>query len=141
MKKVLLGAVAATLVLLSTAAPAKDRKADIAPRTVEIERSLFSGSESQLYLFGMVRPDCTIPISDIRIVKAAAHGEVRFEEAKTVFTNEKNPLKKLCYGKTVDAVRALYKANDNFVGKDQFTIDVDPKSGKIWRYRFVVDVR
>jgi hypothetical protein len=142
MKKVLFVAGAATLAVCALApASAKDRKADVAPRTVEIERSMFSGGESQLYLFGMARPDCTIPIADIRIVKAAAHGDVRFEETKTVFTNEKNPLQKLCYGKTVDAVRALYKANDNFVGKDQFTVDVDPKSGKIWRYRFVVDVR
>lgn len=141
MKKVLLGAVTATVVLLNGAAQARDRKAEVAPQTIELERSLFSGSESQLYLFGTVRPDCTIPIADVRIVKAAAHGVVRFEEAKTVFTNEKSPLKKLCYGKPVDAVRALYKANDDFVGKDQFIIDVDPKSGKIWRYKFVVDVR
>jgi hypothetical protein len=146
MKKVLLVAVAMTLALLGgRAVSAKDRKAErkaeIAPRTVEVERSLFSGSESRIYELGALRPDCTSPIADIRIVKPAMHGEVRFEEVQTVIVGGKHLLQKFCRGKTVDAVRTFYKANENFAGKDQFVIDIDSKVGAVWRYTFTMNVR
>jgi len=143
MTKVVSIVLAAALALLGVTAStsAKERKAVIGPRAVEVERSLFSGSESRLIEFGALRPDCTIPIADIRIVKPAAHGEVRFEEAKTVVTAQKYPLQKRCFGKPVDAVRTFYKANKDYVGKDRFVVDIDTKIGAVWRYTFIVDVR
>jgi mRNA-degrading endonuclease HigB of HigAB toxin-antitoxin module len=134
-------ATATALALLNATAFAKDRRADVQPRTFELQRSLFSGSESPFYDFGGLRPDCTIPVADVRIVKPPAHGEVRFEETKTVVTAQKQPLQKRCFGKTVDAVRMFYKANADFVGKDRVVIDIDGKAGAIWRVAFTVDIR
>ncbi|MDI1346066.1 MAG: hypothetical protein PSV22_18470 [Pseudolabrys sp.] len=120
---------------------AKERKQRAESAVTEVKGSLFSGSESRLYDFGTLRADCTIPIADIRIVKAAEHGDVRFEEVKTVATANKSPLQKRCYGKPVDAVRMYYKANADFVGKDRIVVDMDSKLGSIWRVAFTVDVR
>lgn len=143
MKRVLLILAAAALALAgaSDRTSAKERKQRVEAAVTEVKRSLFSGSESHIYDFGSLRADCTIPVADIRIVKAAEHGDVRFEEVKTVATANKSPLQKRCYGKPVDAVRMYYKANADFVGKDRIVVDMDSKLGSIWRVTFTVDVR
>lgn len=143
MKRALLFLVAAALALAgaSDRTGAKERKQRAGPAETEVKRSLFSGSESHIYDFGSLRTDCTIPIADIRIVKAADHGDIRFEEVKTVATANKSPLQKRCFGKRVDAVRMYYKANADFVGKDRIVVDMDSKLGSIWRVTFTVEVR
>lgn len=143
MKKGLLLALAAALVLTIAASPtlAKERKAAVAPKPIEVKRSLFSGSESRLFDFGWLRPDCTSPGADVRIVKPPSKGGIRLEEARTVVVANKSAVQKLCHGKTLDSVRLFYKANDNYSGKDTFLLDVDTKLGYVQRYAFTVDVR
>ena len=143
MKRALLILAAAALALAgaSDRTSAKERKQRAEPSVMDVKRSLFSDSESRIFDFGSLRPDCTIPIADIRIVKAAEHGDVRFEEVKTVATANKSPLQKRCFGKPVDVVRMYYKANADFVGKDRIVVDMDSKLGSIWRIAFTIDIR
>jgi hypothetical protein len=143
MQRVFLLSVAIVLGLAWSAdrACAETRKQKTSPATKEVKRSLFSGSESEIFNFGQLRPDCTIPTPDIRIVKPATHGDVRFEEVRTVVTADKSQLQKRCLGKPVNAVRMFYKANDDFVGKDRIVVDMDSKAGSVWRISFTVDVR
>jgi hypothetical protein len=131
---------AAALALPGIAASAKDGKADTRREPVEVKHSLFSGSESRLADLGWLRPDCTSPIADVRVVKSPANGDVRFEQTRSTITAKKGPLQKLCHGKAIDAVRVLYKANANFVGTDKFVLDVDTKLGVVKRYTYVMDV-
>jgi hypothetical protein len=119
----------------------KSRKPAVAPSSRDVKRSLFSGSESQIYAFGYLLPDCTIPIPDIRIVTKPEHGDVRFDEAKAVVTANKSELQKQCHGKSVDTVRMFYKASENYVGKDKVVVDVDSKAGGILRVSFNIEIR
>jgi hypothetical protein len=142
MTKVWLLLAAAALTLPNAhAAAAKERKAAVAPKPIEVKRSLFSGSESRLFDFGWLRPDCTSPGADVRIVKPPSKGGIRLEEARTVVAANKSAVQKLCHGKALDSVRLFYKANDNDSGKDTFLLDVDTKLGYVQRYAFTVDVR
>ena len=135
---------AVVLIIAAVAWPAsaqksKQQAAEEAP--VIARRSLFSGSESRVAEVGWLRPDCTTSTPDIRVVKAPAHGELRFEEGKAVVSGEQTALQKQCHGKPVDALRIYYKAGTDYTGADSFTVDVDTKLGFVKRYLFTMDVR
>ena len=140
MTKLVSVVLAAALAMPGVAASAKDRKANIGPQSVEVKRSLFNGSESRLADLGWLRPDCTSPIADVRVVKPPSNGDVRFEQTRSTITANKGSLQKLCHGKPTEAVRVFYKAHANFVGTDKFVLDVDTKLGVVKRYTYVMDV-
>jgi hypothetical protein len=141
MKKVLfVGVTVVVLALPAASAAANEPKPKPAIQNFDIKRSLFSGNESSLDPIGGVRSDCTVPIADVRIVRAPAHGKVRFEESKTVITNRRNPIYKLCFGKKADAVMPFYEADEKFVGEDRLVIEFDTKLGAVRRYSYVLDV-
>lgn len=140
MKNVLLVLVACALTL-PTFTSAKDRRATITAEPISVNRSLFSGSESRLYDFGWLKPDCSTEFADVRIVRPPENGDIRFEEATSVVTAEKTAVQKLCHGKSANVVRMFYKSKSNFTGRDHFVLDVDSKLGFLRRYAFTVDVR
>lgn len=119
----------------------KSRKPAVAPSSRVVKIGLFSGSESQIYAFGYLLPDCTIPIPDIRIVTMPEHGDVRFDEAKVLVTANRSELQKECHGKSVDSVRMFYKSNEDYIGKDKVVVDVDTKAGGILRVSFNIEIR
>lgn len=144
MKKHILTLSVATLAILSAASAvsAKIRKlveTDLSP--IEFYRSLFSGNESALGNFGWLRSGCVVPLPDVRIVKPPSKGAIRFEHVTDVVVANTTELQKQCNGKQVDAIRLLYKAPDDFAGKDTFVLDVDTKLGFVKRYTFTMDVR
>ena len=108
---------------------------------VTAKRSLFSGTETRVAELGWLRLDCTTSSPDIRVVKAPAHGDVRFEEGKALVAADQTALQKQCHGKPVDALRIYYTASANYTGGDAFTVDVDTKLGFVKRYIFTMDVR
>ncbi|HEX5213078.1 MAG TPA: hypothetical protein VFW22_15240 [Pseudolabrys sp.] len=120
---------------------AKDRKATLAPEPIVVNRSLFGGSESGLYDFGWLKPDCSTEFADVWIVRPPESGDIRFEEATSVVAGEKTDVQRLCHGKSGKVVRLFYKSKDNFTGRDRFVLDVDTKLGFVKRYAFTVDVR
>ena len=123
------------------AAAQKSRLQATEEAPVNAKRSLFSGSESRVAELGWLSPDCTTSTPDIRLVKAPAHGELRFEEAKVTASADKTALQKLCHGKPVESLRVYYKANSDYTGGDTFTIDVDTKLGFVKRYAFTMTIR
>lgn len=142
MKKVLLVAIATALATLSvTSASAKDRKAAVAPGPVEVKRSLLSGGESHFQNFYGLYSNCTTTQTDVRIVKPPSKGEIRFEEVKMVLAYKTDPVRRICHGKAIDAIRMYYKAKDDAAGRDTFLIDVDTKLGAVQRYAYTVDIR
>jgi hypothetical protein len=123
------------------AAAQKSRHQATEDAPVTAKRSLFSGSESRVAELGWLSPDCITSTPEIRVVKTPSHGELRFEEAKTVVSADQTALQKQCHGKSIDALRVYYKASADYTGEDAFTIDVDTKLGFVKRYAFTMDIR
>lgn len=139
--KFVLVAASMALALSAATTSAKERKATIAPKTFEVKRSLFSGSESHLHNFVGLYADCTSTDPEVQIVKPPAKGEIRFEEAKQTFFPGNAAFRRACAGKPIDMVRMYYKAKDGSSGRDTFLLDVDTKLGAVTRYVFKVDIR
>jgi len=151
MRKFVLILLASLTIILGAASPlfSKERKpVAIELAATEVERSLFSGNESSLGGFGWLRFDCTISMPDVKIVKPPAHGEIRFEEVTTTISVTGDSLNatsaalnKKCDGKPANALRLMYKAPEDFTGKDVFVLDMDTKLGYVKRYAFTVNIR
>jgi hypothetical protein len=139
MRKFVLILLASLTIILGAASPlfSKERKpVAIELAATEVERSLFSGNESSLGGFGWLRFD------------SPAHGEIRFEEVTTTISVTGDSLnatsaalKKKCDGKPANALRLMYKAPEDFTGKDVFVLDMDTKLGYVKRYAFTVNIR
>jgi hypothetical protein len=137
-------AVGAILALGATcqAAPKGKQVAALDTPNLEVRRAGFSGNEIKLTYFYTVNSDCSSgPLVDVRIVKPAAHGEMRFEEVRSKVELRKDHLRAHCNGKLVDAVGARYTSRDDFTGTDKVQIEVDYKTGFVRRYSLIIDVR
>src|SRR6185295_2416673 len=77
-------------------------------------------------IFTSVRPDCTAgPLPVIRLVTPPAHGKVTMKQGRLRATNLKQ-----CLGVEVPAFIAIYRSAKDFVGDDNFTLEVIGSSGK-----------
>jgi hypothetical protein len=139
--KALCMTIAIGLAAICPAAAQKSRHQVAEQAPTAVKRSLFSGSESRVAELGWLSADCSTSTPDIRVVRNPSHGEVRFEEAKSVVSADKSALQKQCHGKPIEALRVYYKANSDFTGSDSFSLDVDTKLGFVKRYTFTMDVR
>jgi hypothetical protein len=86
--------------------------------------------------FGSLKGDCTTqPPPQARVVKSAKNGTIRLTHAKV---RPKSIPR--CANAEISAVVVLYKASEQFHGKDIFTIEVTAADGKTSRHRFNVAV-
>ena len=136
--------VSAVLVIGATAQAAQKGKqlAALDTTNTEVRRSGFSGNEIKLTYFYTVNPDCSSgPLVDVRIVKPPAHGEISFQELRSIVEYKKDHFRAHCNGKMVDSVGAVYTSRDDFTGIDKIQIEVDYKTGQVRRYSLTIDVR
>src|SRR5262245_60829072 len=109
--------VGAILAIGSTAQAAQKGKqlAALDTTSSEVRRSVFSGNELRLTYFYTVNSDCSSgPLVDVRIAKAPAHGDIKFQETRARVELKKDHFRAHCNGKQVDSVSALYTSHDDF---------------------------
>ena len=103
---------------------------------------VFSGNEARIGRIYNVLADCSSgPRPDVRIVKPPENGTFHAEAAQWPVDERAGSPRANCNGKIVDATVLTYKSNDDFVGEDKVTIDVDYKLGAIRRFTWIIDVR
>ena len=87
-------------------------------------------------IFTSVRPDCTAgPLPVIRLVTPPAHGNVTMKEGRLRATNLKQ-----CLGMEVPAFIAIYRSAKDFIGEDNFILEVKGAGGKTQIQRITVTV-
>jgi len=87
-------------------------------------------------IFTSVRPDCTAgPLPVIRLVTPPAHGNVTMKEGRLRATNLKQ-----CLGLEVPAFIAIYRSAKDFIGEDNFILEVKGVGGKTQIQRITVTV-
>jgi hypothetical protein len=87
-------------------------------------------------IFASVRQDCTAgPLPVIRLLTPPAHGKVTMKQGRLRATNLKQ-----CLGVEVPAFIAIYRSAKDFVGEDNFTLEVIGTSGKSQIQRVIVTI-
>ena len=87
-------------------------------------------------IFTTVRQDCTAgPLPVVRLVTPPAHGKVTMKQGKLRATNIKQ-----CLGMEVPAFVAIYRSAKDFIGQDNFTIEVTGAGGKTQVQRITVTI-
>jgi hypothetical protein len=77
-------------------------------------------------IFTTVRQDCTPgPLPVVRLVTPPAHGKVTMRQGRLRATNLKQ-----CLGVEAPAFIAIYRSAKDFVGEDNFTLEVIGSGGK-----------
>jgi hypothetical protein len=108
----------------------------------DIKRALFVGGEARIGALYAVLSNCASgPRPDVRIVKGAANGDLRFEAIVVPVTRPPGNPRANCNGKNVNAVGVFYKAKEGFAGEERIVLEADYKLGAISRYNFLVTVR
>ncbi|KQZ01667.1 hypothetical protein ASD45_12990 [Pseudolabrys sp. Root1462] len=139
MKYVYIAALAAVIVAQAvSAAPSQAKPKKDKP--VELERTLFSGSESLFSEFGWARNDCTSTAADVRTIEAPSHGELRVEQVVIPQGLSSKTYQERCKGKPSQVSRLYYKAGATFVGRDRIVVDVDTKLGRMMRVTYLITV-
>jgi len=122
----------------------KEAKATVERKLKEtrIKKDVFSGTEFRVAAMNFVNADCSSgPIPDVRIVAQPTNGELRTEQIRHIVDRAPDNVRHHCNGKEVDALGLFYKSRDGFTGRDQITVDVDYKSGRVERYLYDIVVR
>ena len=122
----------------------KEAKATVERKLKEtrIKKEVFSGTEFRVAAMNFVNADCSSgPIPDVRIVAQPTNGELRTEQIRHIVDRPPDNVRHHCNGKEVDALGLFYKSRDGFTGRDQITVDVDYKSGRVERYLYDIVVR
>lgn len=87
-------------------------------------------------IFASVRQDCTAgPLPVICLMTPPAHGKVTMKQGRLRATNLKQ-----CLGVEVPAFIAIYRSAKDFVGEDNFTLEVIGTSGKSQIQRVMVTI-
>ncbi len=87
-------------------------------------------------IFATVRRDCTAgPLPVVRMLTPPAHGKVTVKQGKLRATNLKQ-----CLGMELPAFVAIYRSAKDFIGQDQFTVEVTSSNGKKQIQRITVTV-
>jgi hypothetical protein len=77
-------------------------------------------------VFVTVNADCTSgPLPVIRLATAPQHGQVTVKRGRLQATNLKQ-----CLGADLPAFVAVYRSAPNYIGKDEFAIEVIAANGK-----------
>jgi len=87
-------------------------------------------------IFTTVREDCTAgPLPIVKLVTPPTHGRVTMKQGRLRATNLKQ-----CLGVELPAFIAIYRSAKDFVGEDNFTLEVTGTSGKSQIQRIFVTV-
>src|SRR5262245_42088860 len=107
-------------------------------QTETVERQVKGKPDTNINagIFTTVRQDCTAgPLPVVRLVTPPAHGKVTMKQGKLRATNVKQ-----CLGMELPAFVAIYRSAKDFVGQDNFTIEVTGASGKTQLQRITVTI-
>ena len=87
-------------------------------------------------IFTALRQDCTAgPLPVVRLVTPPTHGNVTMKQGRLRATNIKQ-----CLGMEVPAFIAIYRSAKDFIGEDNFTLEVTGAGGKTQLQRITVTV-
>lgn len=87
-------------------------------------------------IFTTIRRDCTAgPLPVVRLLSPPAHGKITVKQGRLRATNLKQ-----CLGVELPAFVAIYRSTHDFVGQDNFTIEVIGADGKAQIQRITVTV-
>jgi hypothetical protein len=87
-------------------------------------------------IFTTVREDCTAgPLPVVRLLTPPAHGKVTMKQGRLRATNVKQ-----CLGMEVPAFVAIYRSAKDFIGQDNFTLEVTGAGGKSQIQRITVTI-
>jgi hypothetical protein len=107
-------------------------------QTETVERQVKGKPDTNINagIFTTVRQDCTAgPLPVVRLVTPPAHGKVTMKQGKLRATNIKQ-----CLGMEVPAFVAIYRSAKDFIGQDNFTIEVTGAGGKTQLQRITVTI-
>jgi len=123
------GLVAALLCLSVLAAGAQGN-------VVERQIKAASGHDARVGIYTDIKPDCTSgPLPAIRLVTAPAHGAVTVKRATLKATNFKQ-----CLATEVPAFVALYRSAAEYIGTDDFILEISWPGGRKELQHFRVNV-
>lgn len=93
---------------------------------IEHDIKALSGRDVRVGVYTSIRPDCTSgPLPAIRLASAPAHGTVSVKRATLKATNVKQ-----CLAIDVPAFVAFYRAAQNYIGADDFELEVTFAAGR-----------
>jgi hypothetical protein len=107
-------------------------------QTPTIERQVRGKPDTNINagIFTTVREDCTAgPLPVVRLVTPPSHGNVTVKQGRLRATNVKQ-----CLGMELPAFIAIYRSAKDFVGQDNFTLEVKGAEGKTQIQRITVTV-
>jgi hypothetical protein len=93
-----------------------------------VERAInaMPGRDVRVGIYTSIRPDCTSgPLPAIRLAAAPAHGTVNVKRATLKATNVKQ-----CLAIDVPAFVAFYRAAQNYIGADDFELEITFATGR-----------
>ena len=94
------------------------------------------GRDARVGVYTNIRPDCTTgPLPAIRLAAAPAHGTVSVKRGTLKATNFKQ-----CLATEVPAFVAFYRAAADFIGTDEFELEISFDGGRKQLQRFRVNV-
>lgn len=83
-----------------------------------------------------IRKDCTSgPLPAVRLITPPAHGLVTVKQGRLRATNVKQ-----CLGMELPAFVAFYRSAQDFIGQDNFTLEVTGSEGKTQLQRITVTI-
>jgi hypothetical protein len=100
----------------------------VCAQTSLIDRTIRAASDqnTRVGVYTSIRPDCTSgPLPAIRLASAPAHGTVSVKRATLKATNVKQ-----CLAIDVPAFVAFYRAAQNYIGADDFELEVTFAAGR-----------
>src|ERR1700692_3903045 len=93
---------------------------------VERDVKVLPGRDARVGVYTSIRPDCTSgPLPAIRLASAPAHGVVSVKRATLKATNVKQ-----CLAIEVPAFVAFYRATQNYIGADDFDLEITFATGR-----------
>src|SRR5262245_16341629 len=107
-------------------------------QTETVERQVKGKPDTNINagIFATVRQDCTSgPLPVVRLITPPAHGKVTMKQGRLRATNVKQ-----CLGMEVPAFVAIYRSAKDFIGQDNFTIEVTGAGGKTQLQRIIVTI-
>ena len=110
--------------------------ADAQGNIVERQMKAASGRDTRVGVYTDIKADCTSgPLPAIRLAAAPAHGAVTVRRATLKATNFKQ-----CLATEVPALVALYRAAAEYIGTDDFMLEVSWPGGRKELQHFRVNV-
>jgi hypothetical protein len=103
---------------------------------VEREVTAAAGRDVRVRVYINIRPDCTSgPLPAIRLESPPSHGAVTVKRGTLKATNLKQ-----CLATEAPVLVAIYRAAGEFIGTDQFTLEITSAEGRKQLQHFRVNI-